>query len=79
MRRLIFPLTLLGWRLEGGTINYLGSLTSDVCVFNIFKNLEVGICFKIQVIDIDVHICFKIDMIVIACLLVASGSVSLVS
>ena len=79
MRTLIFPLNLLGWRLEGGTIKYLGSLISDVCVFNIFKNLEVGICFKIQVIDIDVHICFKIDMIVIACLLVASGSVSLVS
>ena len=49
------------------------------CVFSIFKNLEVGICFKIQVIDIDVHICFKIDMIVIASLLVASGSVSFVS
>ena len=79
MRRFIFPLTLLGRRLQGGTINYLGSLTSDVCVFNIFKNLEVGICFKIQVIDIDVHICFKIDLIGIACLMVALGSVSSVS
>ena len=34
-------MNLLGWRLEGGTIKYLGSLTSDVCVFNIFKNLKV--------------------------------------
>ena len=76
MRTLIFLLNLLGWRLEGGTIKYLGSLTSDVCVFNIFKNLEVGICFKIQVVEIDIHISFKIYMIVIACLLLASGSVS---
>ena len=60
-------------------MKYLGHLRSEVCVFNIFKNLDVGMCFRIQVIDIDVHNCFKIDMIVIACLLVASGSVSLVS
>ena len=50
-----------------------------VCVFNIFQDCRGSDCFNIQVIDIDVHICFKIDMIVIACLLVASGSVSLVS
>ena len=58
------------------TPEYLSSLTSDVCVFNIFKNLEVGICFKIQIVESDIHISFKIYMIVIACLLLASGSVS---
>ena len=37
------------------------------------------ICLKIQLIDIDVHICFKFEVIIIACLMVALGSVSSVS
>ena len=54
-------------------------MSCDVCVVNILKNAEVEICLNIRVINIDVQICFKIDMLVIVCLMVVSGSVSSVS
>ncbi len=37
------------------------------------------ICLKIALVDIDDHICFKFEIIIIAFLMVASGSVGSVS
>ena len=76
----MLPLIVLGWWIEGGTTTCSACLTTEIdYVFNICKHVDVLICFKIQMSEIDVFICFKIEIIVIACLLVSSCSVSLAS